>query len=283
MHLRLADVEFDLPDDWRDTTTHQFLTADGSGSLIVEAAHESAPAADVLNSALAEYRAVWGMMIIFSNRVVLNRGPLKAPAVEGEQLAMDQVDRLRFALVGLSSAHWLATLRFLMPSSRSFMPLVQRLVASARFSDESWELPSPDATLRAVQAGPLSLQIPRDWQAPGTFEFQHPSADEVTLTVTVERPLEPSGTIDWTDLIADPFRIVGVTEAPPPPGGRDWESEWQLELSSQTAPWIVKKAARQVTTSTVVTAVLQGPESLRTDWAPVWSRFQSSLQPGFGQ
>jgi hypothetical protein len=285
VHLRLADVVFELPDDWRDTTTHQFLTADGSGSLIVEPDHKSADAAQVFTAALAEYSGLWGAMIIFTNRVLLRRGNGQdAPAAEGEQLAMDQVNRLRFALLSLTTAEWLATLRFLIPSSRGFMPLVQRIVSSAHFIGEDWLLPARGADVRSVQAGPLSLQIPIDWRGPDTFEFQHPSADEVTLSVTVAEPMVLPDTIEWDAVISEPFRILRTVAAPAAPGGgNDWETEWQLELPSQPVPWVVRKAVTQVTASGVVTALLRGPEPLIEQSLPAWSSFRRSLRPGSGR
>jgi hypothetical protein len=283
VHSRLADVSFDVPDGWRDTTTHQFMTADDSGTLIVESEHAPAPAEAVLTAALAVYTGVWGGMIIYSNRISLSRGKAKAPAAEGEQLAMDGVNRLRFALIAMSSAEWQATMRFLMPSHREFLPLVQRIVSSAHFSDEAAPVHLPDAGARIVQAGPLSFQIPRDWRAPDTFEFQHPTADEVTLTVTVAKPMEPRGTIVWDELISEPFSIVQTIEAPLAPSRNDWEMEWQLTLPSLPELWVVKKSVRQVTATTVVTAVLKGPESLRLGWAAAWSLLQRSLHPGFGR
>ena len=282
MHLRLADVIFDLPDDWRDTTTHQFLTADRRGTLIVEPEHESAVAEHLFKEAFEHYSDVLGPMIIYSNRIALRRGHQTVPAAEGEQV-MDGVNRLRFALVAMTSAEWLAIVRLVVPTTAGFVPLLQRIVASARFSDEKPAPPAPAANVRTVHAGPLSLQIPKDWRSPDTFEFLAPIADEVTLTVTVASPMLPVGSIVWDQLISEPFRIVQTTLAPPAPGGLDWEVEWQLDLPSQPVPWIVRKAVKQVTATTVVTAVLRGPETLRPQWAAAWSLFQRSLHPGFGR
>ncbi|HET7542091.1 MAG TPA: hypothetical protein VFK05_19625 [Polyangiaceae bacterium] len=284
MQSRLADVVFDLPDDWRDTTTHEFRTADESGNLVVESERNSASADEVFEAALAEYSGMWGGMIIYTNRIQLRRGNGQpAPAAEGEQLAMDEVSRMRFALVALSAAGWIATLRFLMPSSPRFLPLVQRVVASAHVSGETWPVVASSADTRTVQAGPVSLQIPADFRSPDTFDFLHPTADEVRLSVTVAKPMVPRSTVDWDALIAEPFRILNTVEAPPPPQGNDWETQWQLQLSGFPEPWLVQKAVTQVTAASVVTAVLQGPESKIMALATVWAQFRGSLRPGGGR
>jgi hypothetical protein len=197
---------------------------------------------------------------------------------------MDETSRLRFALVALSAAGWIATLRFLIPSTPQFLPLVQRVVASAHIAGETWPVPAASSNTRAVQAGPVSLQIPADWRTPDTFDFLHPTADEVRLSVTVAKPMVPRSTVEWEELIAEPFRIVSTVEAPPPPqGGTDWETQWELQLSSVREPWLVRKAVTQVTARSVVTAVLQGPESKLTTVLPVWAQFRNSLRPWVGR
>ena len=62
----------------------------------------------------------------------------------------------------------------------------------------------------------------------------------------------PRSTVEWEELIAEPFRILNTVEAPPPPQGRnDWETQWELQLSSVREPWIVRKAVTQVTATSV--------------------------------
>ena len=285
MQSHLADVVFEVPDDWRDTTTHEFRTADESGNLVVESEPSSATADEVFDAALAEYSGIWGGMIIYTNRMQFPRGNgQQAPGAEGEQFAMDETSRLRFALVALSAGGWIATLRFLVPSTPKFLPLVQRVVASAHIAGETWPVPAASTDTRTVQAGPVSLQIPADWHTPDTFDFLHPTADEIRLNVTVAKPMVPRSTVEWEELIAEPFRILNTVEAPPPPqGGNDWETQWELQLSSLREPWVVRKAVTQVTATSVVTAVLQGPESTVTSLGLVWTQFRNSLRPWGGR
>jgi len=276
---------FDVPDGWRDTTTHEFRTPDSSGNLIVDFEHEPADATEILLRVLATYNAGLAPLIIYTHRIQLLRGNgHRTPAAEGEQSDIYEVDRFRFAIVSLTTAECWAVLRFLLPSSPGFLHVVHRIVVSAHFAGEPWAAPAA-ADTRTVQAGPLSLEIPADWHTPDTFDFVHPEADEVKLGVTVTKPMVPPGTVIWGEIFAEPCRILNVVAAQPAPasGGTDWEVEWQLQLASQPEPWIVRKAVTQVTVASVVTAVLQGPESKRAALAPVWAMFRSSLRPGGGR
>lgn len=282
MDIRLEQLSFEIPDDWRDQSTYAFRAPDG-GTLVVEPSNEGLDAAEIFASALQAHEGVWEPVIIYKNRLTFRRGNgTDAPGAEGEQRSMDGASRLRFALAGLSFGPRAVVLKFLMPSRRDFLSLVRQAVASAAFAQEPWTPPSPPRGQRTAHAGFVSLHVPVDWSAPDTFEFLDPESDSVTLNVTVTEPMAPPGTIDWPRVIAAPFRILREQDRTSAivPARRGWEKEWALELRSQRTPWIVRKSAVEVTPTRVLTTVGQAPENLLSRLDAAWTRMERTLRAG---
>ena len=276
MEFSLYFARFSLPDDWRDTSTYRYSAPRGEGTLVVEASREHRESPELLQTARETFLSVWRPALIYQKQFLLRR-PTEPSlrAIEGELTSLDAAGRHRFALVPVVSTEWAAMMTFLLQPRRDFLALVARATASFAFADEPPPVSRSHLDQRVRPYG-AQLDIPIDWAAPTTLEFVDAEMDDVDLTITIEEPMAPAGTIRWGSKVSGPSRILHETIAPSHSG---WTAEWALERPRpHPSPYLVRKAAVGVSDHQTVTVYGRAPQSATNRLDTGWNAVIESLR-----
>jgi hypothetical protein len=277
MRVTLGSSSFEVPDEWRHQAKYTFETPDGAGVLIAEVARETMDAAAAFAALHASYIGAWEPTIIYVNHIKMARpGGGEVPAAEGEQTSLDGADRLRFALAAATSPTWVAAITITLPSSRDFLALARRIVATTKLVDEVIPAAPRVADFMPVQAAALSLQVPSSWTQPDSLEFLDKDFDSVSVRVTLAEAPTPAGTIDWKKVFPGRVHVLGEHAEVAAP--MEWESRWAIERKPDDARVIVRKAMVSLRPGTTVTAYGQAPESRVTLLDRGWSMLRSTLR-----
>jgi hypothetical protein len=276
MEFSLYFARFSLPDDWRDTSTYRYLAPRGEGTLVVETSREPRDSPELLQTSWETFLAVWRPALIYQKEFLLQR-PTEPSlrAIEGELTSLDATGRHRFALVPLVSTEWAAVMTFLLQPRQDFLALVARATASFAFADEPPPV-SPSPLAKRVRPYGAQLDIPRDWAGPTTLEFMDAEMDDVDLTITIDEPMAPAGTIRWASKVSGPIRILHETITPSHSG---WTAEWALERPRpHSSPYLVRKAAVGIGDHQKVTVYGRAPQTAGARLDPGWNAVLASLR-----
>jgi hypothetical protein len=277
MDFVLGPAAFSIPDDWRDNSTYHYSAPAGAGTLVVEVAHERRQAAELLQSAKETFLGVFEPAVIYHKEFAARRATEPSVVgVEGEQSAVDATGRHRFAVVPLVSGEWSAVLTFLLQPRRDFLDLVRAVVASFALADEPAAEAPPPTLRRRVRARGARFEIPRDWTLPTTLEFLDPERDDIEVTVTLEEPMAPAGSIRWASHVSGPMKIAREAIAP---GTSEWSGEWSLERPPPyPSPYLFRKAAVQMGADATVTLYGGAPVSAAQRLDAAWRSLRATLR-----
>jgi hypothetical protein len=285
MQYILGQAVFEVAAPLRDDTTYIYAPPDDSRTLRVTPIPGTNDADRVLSSTKAAFEEFMAPAIIYSASIKVT-GPagVPVPAFEGELTDPVTETIRRFGIVALAEGDNTATFLLLAPRA-ALLPEFQHLVKSVRFLASVMEPAFVAVTgMTRRQAAAVSFEVPADWSRSTTLLFSDPSAEDVTLRVTLDDPPAKQGAISLeTELPAvsgDRVVVQNATVVPGRPNAKSWTGDWTVEHGSPlgTRTVVLRKACILLRGGETLTAYGKALEKNSPRLTAAWETFLQTVR-----